>query len=509
MSVMTSSVETLQSTLKIITMHSHATNPLNKPDGQAEARRRTRSDDTMSGTPVRCSFAPIMARDDAHQRKSTSSRSSPQAPGGAGSRFGSTASGHGVHQPSPSPSPAPTLLDHFAGNSNTNKWKVGSQGSLRSMRTGRGPVVCKWEVVTYDDKWATDGLPFTSELLPPGVQYLCGQPEYNTTVDEEGRRKQHFQGFVAFTEPQPCKVVQQTLGFSPERFWGAVPVGNDMVYQRIAYTKKDVCAVKGPRGESLWREAGVLSDNLKRSGDKHRDIVQIMKEGGTEMDVLERFPQMGLQFLGNLQKMKGIYCRPRDRPSLQVYLIYGETRVGKSHFVRRILLDGDNSEVFNKPHPASPTSTDFWPLNYNGATRVLFDDFHPKKYNIVDMLNYCQEYAQSIQVKGGYEAACWTSVYITTNVPIEQWYDHLPDSFDGNIRALKARIPECNRMHMKVRPPAHMIACTFAEMKAYQDSVVVEAPTPAATTIEDATLAGLSKEHLVALIRQLVGNASK
>lgn len=357
----------------------------------------------------------------------------------------------------------------------------------------------KWEFYTYDAGWSTSGLPFTDDLLPPGVQYICGQPERNTTTDCDGVPRQHFQGFVAFSAPKTRAGLQASLSLSN---FGAVPVGNAMVQARINYTKKAESAVLGERGESLWREAGKLDDNLKRRGDKHSEILECVKNGGTEMDVLELHPQMGIQYLNSITRMVGIYSKPQDRNDLQVYLIIGKTRVGKSHFVRRILRDGDNSPVFNKPHPASPQSVDFWPLNYNGATRVLFDDWHPKKYNITDMLNYLQEYAMSVQVKGGYVAAKWNRVYITTNVPMDKWYDHLPESYAGNIEALKARIPESNRMVMRRRPPPEMTSTTFAEMKAYQDGFAADDEKD--TAAQPLAIDELSEEQLKQLLKRLL-----
>lgn len=411
--------------------------------------------------------------------------------------------------PEPSPAPDPPTERHsnaaeragpFAGHPSASRYRRDAQGNLRSVRTGRNPSVQKWEFYSYDNDWATRGLPFTSDLLPPGVQYICGKPERNAAADRDGTPKQHFQGFVAFAAPRTAAEVGAVLGLKQ---CSPIPVGNEMVTNRINYTKKEETAVRDASGQSMWREAGVLPSNLKRNGDKHAEILECIKNGGTEMDVLEMYPQIGIQYLGNFTRMVGIYSKPQDRPDLQVYLIFGKTRVGKSHFVRRILLDGDNSPVFNKPHPASPTSTDFWPLNYNGATRVLFDDWHPKKYNITDMLNYLQEYAMSVQIKGGYVAARWNRVYITTNVPIDQWYEHLPENYKGNVEALKARIPEANRMVMRRRPPPDMVATTFAEMKRYQDGFAAEDEKEKEK--QPIPIDALSDEQVRQLLKRLVG----
>lgn len=328
------------------------------------------------------------------------------------------------------------------------------------------PANQKWEFYTYDEQWATRGLPFTDNTLPPGIVYICGKPERNRTADGDGNQRQHFQGLVAFSVACTRADLQRALGLENV---GAVPVGNSMVHDRIEYTKKEETAVLDADGNDMWREAGKLSDNLKRSGDKYSEILECVKNGGTEKDVLEMHPQIGITNLNNISRMAGIYSKPVDRPDLQVYVIEGATNVGKSHFARRILQVGDNSEMYNKPHPASATAVDYWPANYSGATRVLFDDFHSGRYNITDLLNYFQEYSMSVPFKGGYMAARWNVVVITTNESFDSWYDHLPAKYAANIAALRRRIPPENRMTMYVRPPPEMTKCTFAEMKAYQE----------------------------------------
>ena len=378
-------------------------------------------------------------------------------------------------------------------------------GQLRYANSSKSPSVCKWEFVSYDADWSARGLPgrYTNQL-PFGIDYICGQPEYNTTQTAEGARRQHFQGFVVAKEA----VTRAELAAILEIQLWAYPVGNDMVHKRIDYTKKEESAVRDDEGRSLWKEAGKVPENQKRAGDRYKDVVDIIKEGGTEIDVLEHNPQLGLSLLSNVSKTINLYQKPVDRPSLQVYVIVGRTRVGKSHFIRRILKDGDNTPVFNKPHPASPNNTDFWPNNYGGSTRVLLDDFHPKKYAITDMLNYLQEYAMSVQTKGGWVAARWNRIYITTNVPVDEWYSHLGPEFAENIAALKARIPLENRMVMKVRPPPNMTSTTWEEMKRYQDAQVM--PVLAGNNDSNQNillnaLQGEKREDLLGVLRQLLG----
>jgi RNA helicase len=344
-------------------------------------------------------------------------------------------------------------------------------GELVYATNRRVVSVCKWETVIYDNEWATSGLPYPDTAsLPGSVKYICGQPEYNTTIDPTtGKRRQHFQGLVIFDRQLRQSEVGAALGI---RAYHALPVGNDMVFKRRDYTMKEQSAVLDADGQSMWKEMGTVPDNMKRSGDQYRECIDMLKEGKTVMDVIEAKPQLGVQCFSAFRQIQTALQPHHDRCDLEVYYIYGGTGVGKSHFVRRGLVDGDNTEVYNKPAPASKFAVDWW-LGYKGQTRVLFDDFHPRSYFPTLLLNYFQEYAMTVQDKGTHVSARWNRVYITTNVPIEEWYAELktdPQSV-GNVQALMRRIPERNRMHMVARPPVHMGKCTFAEMKEYQDSL--------------------------------------
>jgi hypothetical protein len=268
-----------------------------------------------------------------------------------------------------------------------------------------------------------------------------------------------------FAEPVESAVITAALGLADALPY---PVGNAMVTKAIEYTKKEETRIVDANGAPMWREVGVVEQNQLRKGDRHRVILDMVKSGATVEDIIEHDPTIGLMHLGNVERLINIKQRPTDRDELQVYYIFGETGVGKSHFVRRG-LELNGASIYNKPHPKG-NNTDFW-MGYNGEEVVLFDDFHPNRYPLTDMLLYLQQYAMTLPVKGGHCAARYTKVFITTNVPISLWYqkEQCSPLHEGNYKALMRRIPPEHRMEMKVRPPTWLTPCSWERMKQYQD----------------------------------------
>lgn len=380
----------------------------------------------------------------------------------------------------------------------TPKIRQPGQGPLRYARNNRLVRVQKYEFTAYAEPWSTTGIPF--DTLPDGVSYICGKPEYNTTTDPlTGKQRQHFQGVVVMEDPTEWQKVESTLGLTGD-IWCA-PISNTSIKNRIEYTKKKETAVLNSEGFMMWKELGELKANDLRAGDIHREILKMAQSGATLGKILEFWPAAVNQIF-QIMKLIEIYNLPVDRPNLQVYLLYGSTGTGKTWTITQRLEPG----IYNKPHPKG-NNTDFW-MGYTGEEAVLFDDFHPSRYPMMDLLNYLQEYAMRVPIKGGHHPAMWKRVYISTNVPITSWYEREQNNpnYSENYAALLRRIPPENRVKVKGKLPANIRVKNFAQYKAYQESL--EDPTPVAQPVTsrstEEALGGKSREELIQIIKGMM-----
>ncbi len=247
-------------------------------------------------------------------------------------------------------------------------------------------------------------------------------------------------------------------------------IGNNSLLEQVKYTKKPETAVLDEGGQDMWSDCGTIPPNMLRAQEYSKSSYEMLKDGKSVVDVLDYNPG-AVNHVFAIIKVHELLNKPEHRPGIQVYLLYGKTGLGKTYTIMHML----EPEIYNKPHPM-PGQTDFW-MGYQGEEAVLFDEFHPKRYPIVSMLGYLQEYAMRVPTKGGHFPARWKRVYISTNIPIEEWYKNQqtdPEHAE-NYRALMRRIPEHNRVVFRKRVPPHETIRSFDDLKAYQDSLPVEA----------------------------------
>ena len=80
-----------------------------------------------------------------------------------------------------------------------------------------------------------------------------------------------------------------------------------------------------------------------------------------------------------------------------------------------------------------------WFDGYYGQSNALFDDFDGQHPSITMMLQILDRYPLQAPVKGGFVNWTPTTIYITTNLPFEEWY---PDAHAVHREALRRRVTE-------------------------------------------------------------------
>jgi hypothetical protein len=267
----------------------------------------------------------------------------------------------------------------------------------------RAQRVHRWCFTSFHDAWTTDfGLPWNE--CPPNVQYVCGQPEMSAT------RRRHFQGYIQVTAPSTLAEMLQLPLFAGTHLEAS---GATLPSKAIDYTRKAETAIRGPTGESLWKELGKIEH--KHVNDQYKDVVELVRGGGTLIDVLTANPGIALRHHGGIEKISQLFMKPTMRDSMTVNVFVGPTSLGKSHTVYQ--LEPDWNAVFVK----LASSNKFW-CGYEQQLAIVLDDFRPERVPIEDMLNWLDRMPMSIEVKGSHRRAMWERVYITTNIPVEEWY---------------------------------------------------------------------------------------
>ena len=120
----------------------------------------------------------------------------------------------------------------------------------------------------------------------------------------------------------------------------------------------------------------------------------------------------------------------QEHQDVEVVVLIGEPGVGKTKSV----YDKHRSEEIYK---LTASTQSVWFDHYDGEKVLLIDDFKgwiPYTY----LLNLLDRYPVSLPVKGGHTYALWDRVYITSNYPIDQWYNFATLKKEALTRRIKS-----------------------------------------------------------------------
>lgn len=267
------------------------------------------------------------------------------------------------------------------------------------------------------------------------------QPEVCPTT---GRR--HWQGVVRFHRGLTAAQVRDILQLTNS--W--LGVTNGSFHNNIKYC---VVPSKADPDVERWFRPGpnLLPQPMHEYGCRPApdasagflSITDALKAGQSMEELaLSHTGEMMRYHRGVTAVMQYLHRPPVNR-TVEVFLLYGPTGTGKSHAVLSLF-----PEAFVKPDN-KPGEVGFFD-GYDRQDVMLLDDFRPD-WPLKALLRALDKWPYPVNVKHGSMTAYWTKVFITTNVPFEQWAYHFNGTDQATLAALARRIPPENRYHIKTR----------------------------------------------------------
>lgn len=168
---------------------------------------------------------------------------------------------------------------------------------------------------------------------------------------------------------------------------------------------------------------------------KRNDLIQLygmIKDGMSNYEILESNPEYMLQ----IDKIER--CRQTVREeefknmfrNLEVEYWYGETGQGKTRAVMERYGYANVYRVTNYKYPFD---------GYRGQDVIVFEEFHDS-LKIQEMLTYLDGYPLDLPCRYNNKVACYTKVYILSNVPFDEQYRDIFREYPETFRAFKRRI---------------------------------------------------------------------
>lgn len=193
------------------------------------------------------------------------------------------------------------------------------------------------------------------------------------------------------------------------------------------------------RVEGTFEEWGELPIEMPGERTDLAILYRLIKDGLSNYEIMESNPD----FLLNLEKIDRARQAVREQEfrdtfrQLDVTYIFGLTGAGKT---RSVMERYGYSGVYRVTDYAHPFDS------YAGEDVLLLDEFS-SSFKIRDLLNYLDGYPLSLPCRYTNRIACYTKVYIISNLDLINQYPEIQISSPETFRALIRRIGKVIRFY--------------------------------------------------------------
>ncbi len=163
-------------------------------------------------------------------------------------------------------------------------------------------------------------------------------------------------------------------------------------------------------------------------------LYSLIKEGKSTFEILEEHPEYIDQF-DKIDKVRQTIKEEEFRNTwrnIHVTYIYGQTGAGKT---RSVMEKYGYSNVYRVTDYAHPFDS------YKGQSVIIFEEFR-SSLRIDDMLKYLDGYPVEFPARYNNKVACFTEVYIITNIDLRKQYPNVQIDEPMTYKAFLRRIHE-------------------------------------------------------------------
>ena len=278
---------------------------------------------------------------------------------------------------------------------------------------------------------------FPHDVIKTNLKIFSGL-EYWCIADEVGGEAGtlHTHVYLASRNAIEFQTIQQ-------RFYGAhIEAVKGTHQQNRDYIRKEGKwqddAKHGTSVPGTFEESGELPPEHDTRKKQSEAILAMIQDGAGNAEILREFPS-AMSHLPHIEAARQTLLEEqfREKPrQLYIAYIWGKTGVGKTRGIMEKYGYGNVYRVTNYNHPFD---------GYRGQDVILFDEFR-SSLTIADMLKYMDPYPLMLPCRFSDKVACFTKVYLVSNIPIEKQYPNIqreePETWQAFLRRFNGNITE-------------------------------------------------------------------
>ena len=277
---------------------------------------------------------------------------------------------------------------------------------------------------------------FTHEIIRQNLEQLKSCL-YWCLCDEIGEQgTPHTHVYAAFKNAVMFSTIQQ-------RFYGAhIEVAKGSHRENRDYIRKEGKWRDTDKAETNLPETFEESCELPAESDRRTKqseaILAMVEDGASDGEIMRAYPS-AMNHLKNIEQARQTLLEEKygeEWRNVDVAYIWGKTGVGKTRSVVEKHGYRNVFRVTNYTHPFD---------GYKGQDVILFDEFR-SSLKFSDMLSYIDGHPAMLPCRYSDKVACYTKVYIISNIPLEKQYPLVQIEEPTGYEAFRRRIKEVYEM---------------------------------------------------------------
>lgn len=183
-----------------------------------------------------------------------------------------------------------------------------------------------------------------------------------------------------------------------------------------------------------FEEFGVCPQEKQGARNDLSELYQMIKDGCSDYEILENNPNY-MKRLDSIDRARQIVrfdeFRKKTRSELYVEYRYGKSGTGKTRSIYDMYGFENVYRITDLKHPFD---------SYSGQDVIVFEEFYSSQWRLSEMLYYLDIYPVDLPSRYNNKVACFTKVFINSNVPLDSQYTSIqkenPDSWKAFLRRI-------------------------------------------------------------------------
>lgn len=167
-----------------------------------------------------------------------------------------------------------------------------------------------------------------------------------------------------------------------------------------------------------FEEFGSIETVETGKGGKKKQVIELIEKGLSDYEIIRILPQFAFN-TKDISAIRHCYLREKykdQRRMLEVVYLYGAPGTGKTRSIFDAFEGSQICRITSYPK-GKPVYFDA----YDAQEVLVFEEFY-SQIPMEDMLNYLDIYPLQLPARYNDRVACYTKVFITSNIPFEEQY---------------------------------------------------------------------------------------